>query len=175
MKKLLPILLLTIWVGQASAQKRIDELSFLLGDFDVTVLLPQASGEWVKGGGGQARFYPILDDTFIREDLNLNFGQGTLTMSNSIGRDGRMNQLRMIAMDKEFANIDIYKGEFSDGKIVFDNLTSDIPATTASGQPISFRITYSKISAKENQSLVEMTTDQGKSWRPYSKQVFTRK
>ena len=156
-------------------QKRIDELAFLLGDYTVQVMLQDDLGKWMKGGTGTAKFYPILNDTFIREDLNLTLGTGTLTMSNSIGRDGRMNELRMIAMDKEFAFIDVYKGKLDQNTIIFDNLTSDIPATSPTGQPISFRITYSKISDKVNESFVEMTTDEGKTWKVYSKQIFTRK
>ena len=138
-------------------------------------MLPQSDKSWKKGGEGTASFYSILDDTFIREDLKLTFGQGTLTMSNSIGRDGRMNQMRMIAMDKEFATIDIYKGEIIDGKIIFDNVTSDIPALTPEGKRISFKITYSQLSKQENESFVEITYDEGKTWSPYSKQVFRRK
>ncbi|MEM1408216.1 MAG: hypothetical protein AAGG59_15650 [Bacteroidota bacterium] len=166
--------LLTIFVTLLNAQDRIGELEFLLGTYAVEVKLPNEQGEWKEGGKGQAKFYPILDRTFIREDLSLSFGQGTLTMSNSIGRDGRMNQLRMIAMDKEFATIDIYNGEIEDEKITFDNLTSDIPALTPDGQRISFRITYTKVSDNKNESLVEITNDGGASWKVYSKQIFKK-
>ncbi|MEL7120278.1 MAG: hypothetical protein AAFO07_12580 [Bacteroidota bacterium] len=174
MDKLLSVLLVAITFSSIHAQKRIDELNFLLGEFDVTVMLPQQDKSWKQGGEGTASFYPILDDTFIREDLDLTFGQGTLTMSNSIGRDGRMNQLRMIAMDKEFATIDIYKGELNAGKLIFNNLTSDIPALTPEGKRVSFKITYSQLSKQKNESLVEITYDEGRTWTPYSKQIFKR-
>lgn len=175
MKNLLVVLsILFLSATAGRAQGRIDEFRFLLGTYDVQVYLPDGNNGWKEGGRGKAHFYPILDSTFIREDLNLNFGEGTLTMSNSIGRDSRQNQLRMIAMDKEYASIDIYIGHIEKGNIIFNNLTSDRAAPTDSGAGVHFRITYFQVSQKINQSLVEMTSDEGKTWKIYSKQLFNR-
>lgn len=161
-------------VNYLSAQLIHPELNFLLGDFETRVLLPDGQGGWVAGGSGKARFYPILDGTFIREDLNLSFGKGTLTMSNSMGKDRRSDKLRMVAMDKEFSTMDVYYGKVEDTKVILDNIDSDLPFKTQDGKQISFRLTYSKISENENESFVEMTKDQGQTWLPYSKQRFIR-
>lgn len=175
MKKTI-VLLSFIFISQyLFAQIKHPELNFLVGNFETKVLLPSPDGNWVEGGKGTAKFYPILDGTFIREDLNLTFGQGTLTMSNSIGKDGRSKKFRMIAMDKEYSVMDVYTGKVEADKLILDNINSDLPFVTANGDSISFRLTYSKVSDNENQSLVEMTKDGGKTWIPYSKQRFIRK
>lgn len=149
-------------------------LNFLLGSFDTRVLLPDGKGGWQPEGKGRADFFPILDGTFIREELKLSFGNTTLTMSNSIGQDGRDNQLRLIAMDKEYSTMDVYYGKVETGKLIFTNLHSDIPAVDRDGNKISFKLTYSQVSPSENQSLVEITRDEGKSWTPFSMQKFLR-
>ena len=174
MKTIATVLLLWVSLAIQAQESRIHEIDFLLGKYQVQVLLPDGKGGWSKGGSGTATFDPVLGNNFIREELNLTFGQGTLTMINHFGRDGRMNQLRMIAMDKEFATMDFYNGEVIDQKVVFENTASDIPFRDQDGNKISFRITYSQKNSDTNESLVELTKDEGETWMPYSKQLFIR-
>ncbi len=174
MKSIATIFLFMVTVC-ATGQFKHADLEFLIGSFDTEVLIPDGKGQWKNGGEGSAQFYPFLDNTFIREELELTYGEGTLTMSNSIGRDHRSNEVRLIALDKEFSTMDVYKGNVVGGKLVIDNVSSDLPFVTQEGDSISFRLTYRRISAEQNESLVEMTKDGGITWSPFSKQVFTRK
>lgn len=151
-----------------------NELSFLVGNFTVEVFLPNGDNDWKKGGNGKASFSTILNGTFIREDIELNFPAATMHMSNTFGKDGRSGTWRMMALDQEYSVMDVYHGQFINNSFVFNNLESDIAAVNPKGEKINFRITFTKLSDNQNQSLVEMTTDLGNTWNIFSRQVFTR-
>lgn len=171
----LPFVLVTL-NASAQTKNKIKDYEFLIGEFEVQVYLPKGNGEWVAGGNGSASFYPILDNTFIREDIATTMGNTTFTMNNTFGTDGRSGQSRLIALDKEYSTMDVYHGKVEkENTLVYDNLNSDIPAKTSDGKEISFRITYSKLNENENQVFAEITLDKGETWRPYAKNKFIRK
>jgi len=168
------ILILAQAVSAQISTSKIKDFEFLIGSFEVHVNLPDGKGGWQQGGKGTAEFYPILDNTFIREEIATTMGNTTFTMSNTFGIDGRSGQTRLFALDREYSTMDIYYGKIEEDKLIYDNLKSDIPAKTRDGQDISFRLTYSKVNENENEILAEITLDKGKTWRPYAKNKFIR-
>jgi len=167
-------LLAFVMAGAALGQDRMEAFQFLVGEYTVQGMQPEGDG-WVMMGEGVASVYPILGNTFLREELHIAFGEeSSLTMDNTFGIDSRHQEIRMMAIDEEYGNMDFYKGEIQEGALVFTNLHSDTPFETASGQKLSYRLTYRKLSDQQNESLVEVTTDRGATWQPYLKLVFTR-
>jgi len=161
-----------------TAQPLIESMqsfAFLLGEYEVISMRPDGKGGWSEAGKGQASFYPILEGTFVRQEVTTKLGNASLTMNNTFGIDGRSGQMRLLALDREYSTMDVYHGTINDQSLVFSNLESDTPARTPDGTPISFRLSYQSISDSENQLTVELTTDEGKTWQPYARNRFLRK
>lgn len=153
----------------------IKDYEHLLGDFEVTVLLPATDGEWREGGKGEASFIPTLGGRFIEENISASFGEGSLNMKNTIGLDPREGgKLRLVAMDKEYGAMDMYRGKKDGQKLIFDNLTSDARFENQNGQNLAFQLTFDMITHDLHTLLVEFTDDDGKSWKPYTKIEYRR-
>lgn len=180
--KILSLALLTIAIlsKSLSAQEKnilrphILDFEFLLGDFDVTVNLPDGNGGWNRAGNGKSVLTTALDGTFIEENKATGIGNTSLTMKNIIGIDPRTKEFRLFALDKEYGTMDIYRGRREDKSIVFDNVSSDARFVSQNGLSYAFRLTYAFVKKNENSLYVESTTDDGKTWTPYAKITYKR-
>ena len=155
-------------------QDGLKKYEHLLGTFEVEVMMPTRDGGWTKGGEGKATFETILGGKFIQEKIKTTFGQGTLTMHNTIGIDPRESAFRLFAMDREYGSMDMYKGRAEGNDLIFDNLDSDKRFQSPTGESLAFRLNFVYISATEHHLLVEYTKDDGTTWYPYAKNIYKK-
>lgn len=71
--------------------------------------------------------------------------------------------------------MDVYSGSSEGTVLKFNNLKSDEAFVSANGTASFFRLTYQKESDKMNSLVVEITTDQGKTWKPFAKHEYLRR
>lgn len=153
---------------------KLKALSYMLGNWNVKTYHPNGKGGWKIPTTGKAEYATILEGTFIREKVKFNTGKSTLTMFNILGIDPRTKKLRMIAMDKEFGTMDVYKGDIQGRNAYLSNLRSDERFEDKAGNHWAFRLSFTFISNDEFSLLVEYTKNDGKSWKIFQKNVYHR-
>lgn len=145
---------------------------YMLGHYNVEVYAPLPNGKWKQDGTGFATFTPIMDGTYIREDVSTATSTYNLTMINTMGIDSRSNKFKLFALDKEYGVMDVYEGQVSGDTIRVTNLHSDEKFIGQDGQEMSFRLTYNLVPEGAFELLVEFTTDEGRSWKPYARHRY---
>lgn len=161
----------------ASAQnlvERLQGLNYMVGEWKAITYNPTADGGWDDGHPGTSKITTILDGTFIQEEAFFNMGGGIkLTMVNTLGIDPRTKEFRMMALDKEFGTMDVYKGTMKGDSFSVTNLKSDARFETQTGA-LAFRLSVAKSDEGVFSLLVEATNDDGKSWKAYSKIIYKK-
>jgi Protein of unknown function (DUF1579) len=173
--KLFSLLLLTnlsgSFLGIAQGMK---DISFLEGTWSIENLEFNDKKEWTRIGTTNSVIQWRHDGRFLAETAKYLTSYGEINMITHIGFDSRSNSYKLSAMDKEYGLMDIYKGTWSNGKLVFTNLESDLPIIMEDDRELSFRLTYSSINNNGFEHLVEGTFDGGKTWFPFSKGIYSR-
>lgn len=152
---------------------RFSNIGFLIGNYDVKVYSYDLSKGWVISGSGAS--ICSEEDTFITEKVKLNKEYCKINLSNTIAYDLHENSFRLLSLDNTSGHIDVYKGKFENETLLFTNLDSESKTKNKSGEEISFKLIYKALSDLENELVVGLTKDHGKTWCPFVKNIYTRK
>ncbi|MEO9965439.1 MAG: hypothetical protein ABJF11_06615 [Reichenbachiella sp.] len=114
----------------------------------------------------------LLDSTYIDEEFAIRMESGSITMRSTLGVDGRTNELRLIALDKEYSTMDVYAGTATGRTLVLSNLKTDVAFKSADGTQFSFRLTLEPCKSCHHQLTVEYTNDNGQTWKRFSRQEY---
>lgn len=151
---------------------RFSNISFLVGSYDIEVFSYTLAKGWVKSGAGNSEC--LIKDTFITEKVKLNKENCIVNLSNTIGCDVLDDTFRLLSLDIPLGSIDVYKGNFENGTLIFTNLDSDTKTKSRTGEELSFKLIYKALSSTENELVVGYTKDKGKTWCPFVKNVYSR-
>lgn len=152
---------------------RLDRLRFLIGNFKVTAYDSVSSKGWFKTGYGSANF--SLEDTFIKEKVNITRGTDIIRMENTIGCDIEKNSFKMQTLDINSGVMDIYRGFLIDRVLTFNNIDSGIRTKNEYDEWFSFKLIYKQISPSENELIIGCSKDNGKTWFPFLKNYYKKK
>ena len=126
-------------------------------------------GKWSEPIEERATFNFILNDLALRKLIPERDGVG-VRMETTIQYDQYRNVYRKVAMDDGWGNMDIYEGKMVEpGKIIFDNIRPGTYAIGQNGEVYYFRLTLTIEDQNANQLLVEISSDQGKSWTNFQR------
>lgn len=90
-----------------------------------------------------------------------------------IGIDPRAEEFRVLALDKEFGTMDVYKGSYEDHKLPVTNL-GDSGFLVEDGKSMHFRLVYTMPTNGKMYLAVDYTVDRGATWFPFQRVIYTR-
>ncbi|RPD96006.1 hypothetical protein EGM88_11105 [Aureibaculum marinum] len=152
---------------------RFNNLSFLVGDFNISVYSYNLTKGWIQSGKGNSECK--IEETFITEKVKLNKEDCNVCLNNTIAFDVVDSSYRLMSFDKTLGSVDVYKGTISNETIIFNNLDSEYKTKNKLGEDISFKLIYKRLSATENELVVGYTKNKGRTWFPFVKNIYTRK
>ena len=160
-------------IAEDTINNRYAQLRFLIGTYDVVAYNSIESSAWMKAGKGKASY--TLADTFITEKVEIFKKDGTIAMHNTIGSDSQKDTFNMQTIDYSSGIMDIYTGSVRDGILVFCNRDSKIKTVDKFGNSFCFKLIYKQLSLTENELVVGYSKDNGSTWFPYIKNIYTRR
>ncbi|MBJ2176032.1 hypothetical protein JBL43_17395 [Aureibaculum sp. A20] len=160
-------------ITEDAISNRFSAIKFLVGSYSIDVFSYIHAKGWVKSGEGNSEF--VIEDTFITEKVKLNKENYVINLTNTIGSDECDKAFRLLSLDIPVGSIEIYKGEFDNESLVFTNLESETKVKDKVGEEVSFKLIYKPLSENENELIVGYTKNNGKTWRPYVKNIYRRK
>ena len=149
--------------AQEDKSSKLQKLGFMIADWNVVETSSSQESdttnsiiEWVHDG------------QFVKEEVKHLTKYGPINMITYIGWDSRLQGYKLVAMDKEYGQMDVYEGVWDNEQLVFNNLNSDRPIVMQDGRELNFKLTYYAISNDSYKHKVEGTYDQGDTWFTFS-------
>ena len=159
-------------ITEDAIYNRFSSINFLVGSYNIEVFSYVHAKGWVKSGVGSSEF--VMEDTFITEKVKLNKENCIVNLTNTIARDESNKAFRLLSLDIPMGSIDFYKGEIKNETLIFNNLESDTKIKNKYGEDVSFKLIYKTLSENKNELVVGYTKDNGKTWNPFVKNIYTR-
>jgi len=150
-----------------------EKLHFLIGEYDVLAYNSLESSAWIRAGRGEASY--SLSNAFITENVEIHKKGSIISMHNRIGSCSEKETFNMQTLDYGSGEMDVYKGSILNEKLVFCNSNSNIKMTNEFGNSFNFKLIYKQLSSIENELIVGCSKDNGRTWFPYIKNIYTRK
>ncbi len=146
-----------------------ERLDFLAGDWRVEQFTPIEGGEWRSNGEGALQFRSTMNDLY----LETNASSGRYAYHIVFSFDAAQQKYRVTSRDDQSGLIDVYEGAFDElGALVVSNVG---PGThyVYGGTRYHNRMRFSPI-ADGWVWVVEVSGDDGQSWRPQVRVVALR-
>jgi len=157
---------------QEASIKWLHKLGYLIGNFDVNVYT-YSSNIWIQTGNGVSNI--SSSDKLIVEEMKIYKGEELITINNTFGFE-TFERYKMTSLDLSSGDMDLYKGKIVDGKLIFCNsYLISAPKNHEREDVYTFKLVYNKLSDNENQVVIGMSRDKGKTWKPYMKSFYIRK
>jgi len=163
----------TSTINKEVLNDRLAKIRFLIGDFTVVAYSSIPSQGWFKTGNGFANF--SMEDTFIKESVNITKDDGIIVMDNTMGCDIEKDSYKMQTLDINSGVMDIYKGTVTNEILIFNNVDSGIKTKNQYGDWLTFKLIYKQLSLLENELVIGCSKDNGKTWFPFLKNYYKRK
>jgi hypothetical protein len=160
-------------IAKDIANEHYTKLRFLIGDYDVVAYNSIESSAWIKAGQGKASY--VLEDSFITENVEVYRRNSVVTMRNTIGSDIEKDTFNLQTLDYSSGLMDMYRGCVKNDIIFFCNSNSEIKKTNINGDSFCFKLIYKQLSLIQNELVVGYSKDNGKTWVPYIKNIYSRK
>lgn len=161
-------------VGNAQSKSSLDSEFFdKKGLWSVVVEEPDGDG-WASNMPSTASFKGLLDDTFLVEDVKLVSSNGVVNMHIIFGVDPRSGDYRVMALDKEFGTMDVYKGSYQHKVLTVTNLEDEGFVLEDGSGSMHFQLNYDLSKADSVILLVNFSLDDGENWEPFQRVNYTR-
>ncbi|WP_412546798.1 DUF1579 family protein [Maricaulis sp. MIT060901] len=158
----------------AEAREEMSRLASLAGSWVATIEIMQPDGGWETAGEEMVEIRYMLGGLALREDP-AEHPVNPFRLESTIQYDQNRDLYRLAVMDDTWGNMDIYEGEWNeDGALVLTNLRSGTSFENPDGTSLSFRLTTRIDGPNSNVFQIDMTADNGETWRPYQRISRTR-
>ncbi|MEO0695631.1 MAG: hypothetical protein AAFY84_05990 [Pseudomonadota bacterium] len=156
-----------------SARAAMEKLRPLAGEWEMAVS-SWRDGVWSEPEIERTRISYFLNDLALRREVP-EHSPTNVKMETTIQFDQYRNVYRMAALDDSWGNMDIYEGQETEtGTFVFDNIRTGTFAVGPQGEVFSFQLTIEIEDMNSHAMLVEISTDNGKTWAPFQRLERTR-
>ena len=164
----------TPFINRDTIKDRFENISYLIGNFDLVVYSPlQQSLGWVKTGIGSSSF--SYKNSFISETVEVIKENMRFTLNNTLALDLENDTFKLLTLRNNTGQMEIFKGVVSENILTFRNKESKSEINNVENNSYCTKLFYKRISAFKNELVVGSSKDQGKTWLPYSKTVYKRK
>lgn len=180
-----PVILLT---GNAVAAEDQERPPQSVEPFENMQKLSPLTGKWTLSlsssfDGGAS--WTTSPDTIVNVDYRLKElalseipaidGEGPFELESYIAYDQYRDVYRMMALDDTWGVPDVYEGQVNGDELILTNIRSGTNFPLESGGYLVFRLTY-KLSVTDGVRTmqVESSSDQGESWGPMYKAIYTK-
>ena len=140
-------------------------LAFLEGTWTAAYYAYTETGDKEPVGNNESVYTRSLDGQLLEESHTV-LGTGpAFPMRSFYTWDARKKVYRLAAVDQNGGMMDIYEGVLIGNRLVMDNLAHKTFYATADGSEMAFRLNWTFVSDESVDLRVEMSLDQGQSWR----------
>ncbi len=165
---------ITIPFGHAESDA-MRALAFLEGTWAATYYAYTETGDKEPVGNNESVYTRSLDGQLIEESHTV-LGTGpAFPMRSFYTWDARKQVYRLAAIDQNGGMMDVYEGSLIDNRLVMNNLAHETFYATADGSEMAFRLNWTFVSDDTIDLRVEMSLDQGESWRDMTFVAMRRK
>ncbi len=159
-------LLAVLWIPRGHAESEaMQALAFLEGTWTSTYFTYSADGDREVVGANESVYTRSLDGQLIEESHTV-LGTGpAFPMRSFYTWDARKRVYRLAAIDQNGGMMDVYEGSLIDDRLVMDNLAHETFYATDDGGEMAFRLNWAFVSEDAVDLRVEMSLDEGETWR----------
>ena len=159
------LLLLMTGAASRAESEAMQALAFLDGTWTATYYAYADDGSKTEIGHNESVYSRSLNGQLIEESHTV-LGTGpAFPMRSFYSWDGRKGVYRLAAVDENGGMMDIYEGSLTDNTLVMDNLAHETFYALEDGREMAFRLNWTFVSDDEVDLRVEMSLDQGETWR----------
>ena len=159
------LLLLMTGAASRAESEAMQALAFLDGTWTATYYAYADDGSKTEVGRNESVYSRSLNGQLIEESHTV-LGTGpAFPMRSFYSWDGRKGVYRLAAVDENGGMMDIYEGSLTDNTLVMDNLAHETFYALEDGREMAFRLNWTFVSDDEVDLRVEMSLDQGETWR----------
>ena len=159
------LLLLITGAASRAESEAMQALAFLDGTWTATYYAYADDGSKTEIGHNESVYSRSLNGQLIEESHTV-LGTGpAFPMRSFYSWDGRKGVYRLAAVDENGGMMDIYEGSLTDNTLVMDNLAHETFYALEDGREMAFRLNWTFVSDDEVDLRVEMSLDQGETWR----------
>ena len=159
------LLLLMTGAASRAESEAMQALAFLDGTWTATYHAYAEDGTTTEVGQNESVYSRSLNGQLIEESHTV-LGTGpAFPMRSFYSWDGRKGVYRLAAVDENGGMMDIYEGSLTDNTLVMDNLAHETFYALEDGREMAFRLNWTFVSDDEVDLRVEMSLDQGETWR----------
>ena len=155
-----------------TAREQMGLLHNLLGDYELVVYLSEDDGLTWTAGPVQRVSFRMQQNGLLLEEVPTQKAEQGFHMTTYLTFDQYRKVFRKAAIDDVWGIMDIYHGEIEGGALVLTNLESGTFFPIGDQKWRGFRLTV-PLHAGERTMLIEKTDDNGASWQPAFKSVYT--
>ena len=160
--------------GQSIVHEKVDALSSLLGDWNVTQFTYTQKGEWQKTSTSKMNMVPGLSGVMISGESRDMMRKGVMDLELKLTYDQFRKTYRMSVIDSLYGLMDIYEGDMnSDGHLDMTNIKSDTHFPYEN-DVMHFRFTINDDDEDKSSFSIEQTSTRGETWVPMLNYVMTR-
>ena len=156
----------------AEARQQMQRLKMLEGNYSLVVYSSDDNGETWEAGPAQQVSFRFRQNELLLEELPVELAEQGFHMNTYITYDQYRDVFRKAAIDDIWGVMDIYHGQIVNNTLVLTNLESGtlfpVDAETWRG----FRLSLPLVSG-ERTMLIEKTDDNGQSWQPAFRSVYS--
>ncbi|MFN3239671.1 MAG: hypothetical protein ACE37D_21830 [Pseudomonadales bacterium] len=156
----------------AAARSNMQHLKVLEGDYMLTVQVSQDGGSTWQNGEPHKVSIRLRHNGLLLEELPINPGKQGFHMNTYLTFDQYRSVFRKAAIDDVWGVMDIYQGNIVNNTLVLTNLQSGTLFPIAEGVWRGFRLSL-PLTAGERTMLIEKTDDNGQTWQPAFRSVYT--
>ncbi|CAM2011501.1 DUF1579 family protein [Acanthopleuribacter pedis] len=164
------------WAGSPGAGEvpEFKKLKNLIGEWRIDMELRQPDGTWKAANHPTFASLVLHKNGYIRSHhktpgAKVNWG---MEITYSYNKYGKFYQL--VTLDEISGLIDMFRGHADGDAIVFDNLLADTTTPNQKGESLHWRVRLSGLDEGKPRSLISVSTDAGKTWRPAMRGVYQR-
>ncbi len=155
----------------------MEQLSFMVGEWDIQAWTMGEQGEWVASPQPkQTVIESLFDGAFLREqEVLMQAGDRVLRFFIMWSYDPYRAVYRMLACDDHEGLMDILEGNPDGDTMIVSNLNTGTPMLDENGQPVYLRLESTQHDADSFTDQMFESSDAGANWQPVYRAAHTRK